>query len=127
MSAEWVELYEDFMRTNIVPEALILPEEYLRKASTEKRTITDTSLSVGSLLCTVDFLRLRETEQITSRTITTMNKGTLVKIQEIGSKQTIDGIASNWVKIEVIPVGRDVEGKRLYEDTTGWCFGGYLE
>jgi hypothetical protein len=28
MQAEWVELYEDFIRTNIIPEGLELPEEY---------------------------------------------------------------------------------------------------
>ena len=55
-----------------------------------------------------------------------MSAGTKVKILELGKEETIDGINSNWVKVEVIS-GRDRDGKDIKKKTTGWCYGGYLE
>lgn len=39
---------------------------------------------------------------------------------------SIDGINSNWVKVEVI-FGRDRDCKDIKKKMTGWCYGGYLE
>jgi hypothetical protein len=72
-------------------------------------------------------LRLRSTEDTSSNVITTMQKGTSVKIIKTGSQDTIDGITSNWVQVEVQAGAKDRNGKSITAGTTGWCFGGYLE
>ena len=72
-------------------------------------------------------LRLRSTEDTSSTVITTMQKGTAVKIIKTGSQDTIDGITSNWVQVEVQAGAKDRDGKTINAGTTGWCFGGYLE
>ncbi len=74
-----------------------------------------------------DNLRLRKTELTSSEIITTMLKGTPVKIIAIGRQETIDGITGNWVQVEVLPGGKDRNGNPIPTGTTGWCFGGYLE
>jgi len=56
-----------------------------------------------------------------------MQKGTAVRILEIGNKDTIEGIPSNWVKVEVQPGARDRDGNAIKSGTIGWCFGGYLD
>ena len=56
-----------------------------------------------------------------------MQKGTAVKIIKSGSQDTIDGITSNWVQVEVQAGSKDRNGKPINAGTTGWCFGGYLE
>ena len=55
-----------------------------------------------------------------------MSAGTKVKILELGKDETIDGIKSNWVKVEIIS-GNDRDGNKLKVGMTGWCYGGYLE
>jgi len=72
-------------------------------------------------------LRLRRSEDTSSTIITTMQKGTAVRILEIGNKDTIEGIPSNWVKVEVQPGARDRDGNAIKSGTIGWCFGGYLD
>jgi len=44
----------------------------------------------------------------------------------VGAEQTIDGITSNWVQVEVQAGAKDRDGKPIAAGTTGWCFGGYL-
>ena len=56
-----------------------------------------------------------------------MQKGTGVKIIKTGGQDTIDGITSNWVQVEVQSGAKDKDGKSITAGTTGWCFGGYLE
>lgn len=46
-----------------------------------------------------------------------MEKGTDLKVIEVGPAQTIDGIPSFWVKVR--KPGSEA-------DFDGWCFGGYL-
>ena len=55
-----------------------------------------------------------------------MSAGTKVKILELGKAETIDGISSNWVKVEVQSGGKDRDGKTITKGTVGWCFGGYF-
>ena len=49
------------------------------------------------------------------------------KVLGIGAEQTIDGITSNWVQVEVLAGAKDRDGKAIAAGTTGWCFGGYLK
>ncbi len=53
-------------------------------------------------MVTTDNLRLRTPPYAGNKIITVMDKGTRVKIIEIEEKEeTIDGITSNWVMVEV--------------------------
>ena len=56
-----------------------------------------------------------------------MQKGTRVKILKLGKAETIHGITSNWVQVEVLSGAKDKDGKALKAGTIGWCYGGYLE
>ena len=85
------------------------------------------SLSTGVTKSVSTNLRLRSTEDTSSTVTTTMQKGTTVKIIKTGSQDTIDGITSNWVQVEVQNSAKDKDGKAIKTGTTGWCFGGYLE
>ncbi|MGI5174408.1 SH3 domain-containing protein [Treponema sp. OMZ 840] len=46
--------------------------------------------------------------------LSTANKGTQLRILELGAKEKIDGITASWVKV------------RLQDGTEGWCFSRYL-
>ena len=54
-----------------------------------------------------------------------MKNGCKVKVVHIGKLDTIDGITSNWVKIE-IDSGKDKDGNKIRSGTSSWCFGGFL-
>ncbi len=56
-----------------------------------------------------------------------MKKDSPVKIIQVGKREIIDGIKSNWVKIELQPGAKDRDGKSIRAGTVGWCYGGYLE
>ena len=85
------------------------------------------SSNIGKIFTTVDNLRLRAEEITSSKIITTMAKGTMVKILKLGKAETIDGINSNWVQVEVLSDAKDKDGKEIKTGTIGWCYGGYLE
>lgn len=70
-------------------------------------------------------LRLRKTQDTSSETILVMAKRCHLTVLEVGKKDTIDGITSNWVKVEVHK-GTQKDGKKNPYCTQGWCFGGYL-
>ena len=53
-----------------------------------------------------------------------MSAGTKVKTLEVGKEEIIDGIKSNWVKVEIIS-GKDINGQELKSRLSGWCYGGY--
>ena len=72
-------------------------------------------------------LKLRSGEATSTQVLTVMSAGTKVKILELGKTETIDGISSNWVKVEVQKGAKDREGKPIKQGTVGWCYGGYLE
>lgn len=87
---------------------------------------SSSSLAVGQTLYCNDNLRLRKSESTSSSIVTTMMKGTRVRIIDIGSSSTIDGITSNWVKISVLAGGKDKDGRAIPTGTVGWCFSGFL-
>lgn len=72
-------------------------------------------------------LKLRSGEATTSDILTVLQSGTRVKILEVGKAETIDGISSNWVQVEVQSGAKDRDGKTITKGTVGWCFGGYLK
>lgn len=72
-------------------------------------------------------LKLRSGEATSTQVLTVMSAGTKVKILELGKSETIDGITSNWVKVELLADATDRDGNPIEKGTTGWCYGGYLE
>ncbi|MCR5284553.1 MAG: SH3 domain-containing protein, partial [Treponema sp.] len=88
---------------------------------------SSTNVAVSKVMTCNDNLRLRSQEATSSSVITTMQKGTKVKILQLGKAETIDGINSNWVQVEILTGAKDKDGKEIKPGTTGWCYGGYLE
>lgn len=74
-----------------------------------------------------DSFELRTVELLSSPIVTTLQKGSSVKIKILGKYETIDGIKNRWVYIETQETAKDRDGKELKTGTCGWCFGGYLE
>ena len=72
-------------------------------------------------------LKLRSGEATSTQVLAVMQVGTKVKILELGKAETIDGINSNWVKVEVQSDAKDRDGKPIKTGTVGWCYGGYLK
>jgi uncharacterized protein YgiM (DUF1202 family) len=74
----------------------------------------DKQIETGKTYRTAEVLRLRTNEGLNSELIMEMPANTVVHVLETGTKDTIDNITANWVKV------------RLDNETEGWCFGGYL-
>ena len=72
-------------------------------------------------------LKLRSGEATSTQVLAVMQVGTKVKILELGKAETIDGINSNWVKVEVQSDAKDRDVKPIKTGTVGWCYGGYLK
>ena len=77
---------------------------------------------------TTDGVNLRTAASTDSDVATVLNKGTRVKIIEIeDKKETIDGITSNWVMVEVQRGAKDKDGNPIKYAVAGRCFAGYLK
>ena len=87
---------------------------------------TAVRLQSGKRYRASDNLRLRSSGSTAGKPVVTIGKGTQVKVLAVGAKQTIDGITSNWVQVEVQAGAKDRDGKAIAAGTVGWCFGGYL-
>jgi hypothetical protein len=85
-----------------------------------------TNVTPNKTMTVSENLKLRSGEATTSEVITVMSAGTKVKILELGKAENIDGINSNWVKVEVQSGAKDREGNTISRGTVGWCYGGYL-
>ena len=72
-------------------------------------------------------LKLRSGEATSTQVLSVMAAGSKVKILELGKSETIDGIPSNWVKVEVQKGAKDRDGNSIKAGTVGWCYGGFLE
>ena len=88
---------------------------------------TAVRLQSGKRYRVSDNLRLRSSGSTAGKPVVTIGKGTQVKVIAVGAEQTIDGITSNWVQVEVQAGAKDRDGKAIAAGTTGWCFGGYLQ
>ena len=86
-----------------------------------------TNVSTNKTMTATENLKLRSGEAITSEIITVMSAGTKVKILELGKAENIDGINSNWVKVEVQSSAKDRAGRAIRAGIVGWCYGGYLK
>ncbi len=86
-----------------------------------------TNVTVNKIMIVNENLRLRKAEITSSEIITTMQAGTKVKIIALGKHEVIDGISSNWVRVEVQSDAKDRNGNPIKAGTIGWCYGGYLK
>ena len=86
-----------------------------------------TNVAPNKTMTVSENLKLRSGEATISEVLTVMSAGTRVKILELGKAETIDGISSNWVKVEVQSGAKDREGRAIRAGTVGWCYGGYLK
>ena len=104
-------------------------EEWYTKhqaGSSSQQSMTS-NLTAGTQMTCTENLDLRSEGTASGAVITTMKKGTKVKILKLGNPETIDGITATWVQVEVLSGAKDQKGKKIKAGTTGWCFGGYLE
>lgn len=85
-----------------------------------------TNVNVNKTMVVKENLKLRSAEATSSNVLNIMSTGTKVKVLKLGKAEIIDGINSNWVKVEVIS-GKDRDGNILKVGLSGWCYGGYLE
>ena len=96
------------------PTANISPDKIVTKPFGYKTVKTqEIPVEAGGIYRVYENLKLRENGDINGSFITTMHAGTLVKVISLGKKETIDGIKSNWVEIEVQLGGRDKDGKPI--------------
>ena len=85
------------------------------------------NVTLNKTMTVSENLKLRSGEATSTQVLTVMQAGTKVKILELGKAETIDGINSNWVKVEVQAGAKDRDGKPIKAGTVGWCYGGYLK
>ena len=88
---------------------------------------SSTNVSSNKTMLVTENLKLRSGEATSTQVLTVMAAGTKVKILELGKAETIDGISSNWVKVEVQAGAKDRDGKPIKAGTVGWCYVGYLK
>ena len=89
--------------------------------------VQSTNVSPNQNMTVRENLKLRSGEDTSTQVLAVMSAGAKVRILELGKAETIDGIPSNWVKVEVQQGAKGRDGKPIKKGTVGWCFGGYLE
>ena len=105
---------------------LSIPKNSYFSSKSKTSHISSTNVVVEKEMSVKENLKLRSAEATTSTVLNVMAAGTKVKVLELGKAETIDGINSNWVKVEIIS-GKDRNGNVIRSGTTGWCYGGYLQ
>ncbi len=86
-----------------------------------------TNVAPNKTMLVSENLKLRSGEATSTQVLTVMQAGTKVKILELGKAENIDGINSNWVKVEVQSGAKDRDERSIRAGTVGWCYGGYLK
>ena len=102
----------------------MLTFDYKTIKAVEPETV---AVEKGGIYRAKENIYLRENEDTSGEIITRIQTDTLVKVLSLGKEDTIDGIKSNWVQIEVQTDGWDSDGNPIKAGTTGWCFGGNLK
>ena len=93
----------------------------------QAQSSVSTNVTKNKTMTVKENLKLRSGEATSTQVLTVMQTGTKVKILELGKAEKIDGINSNWGKVEVQKNAKDRDGKPIKAGTVGWCYGGYLE
>ena len=118
---------EAFRQTASSPYAFFSEDEALCEPQGKSQ-----SLKVGQYVNPICRLKMRQSPDISSRTLLILKPGTLLKVVEVGERATIDGLSANWVKVEPVNDDKSVEGYVIKdwlpaEATAAWVFGAYLE
>ena len=110
--------YEDtsMLKTAEPADMAALPEAVISKPAPD----------MGKTAIVTENLRLRADDETTSQVVTTLAAGTRVKVLAHGREDSIDGIASSWVQVEMLGGAKDKDGNAVETGTIGWLFGGYL-
>ena len=116
---KWIKGKSNDLSKVVMPKKLSVQNE-------SSKANPSTNVAKNKTMLVSENLKLRSGEATTSEVITVMSAGTKVKILELGKAENIDGINSNWVKVEVI-AGKDRDGNKLKVGLSGWCYGGYLK
>ena len=95
-------------------------------AALPEAAVSNPAPAVGKTATMTENLRLRTDDKTTAKIVTTLAAGTRVKVLAPGREDTIDGIASNWVQVEVPGGAKDKDGNAIEAGMVGWLFGGYL-
>ena len=104
---------------------VVKPKKLSVQNESSKAT-SSTNVAPNKTMTVSENLKLRSGEATSTQVLTVMQAGTKVKILELGKAETIDGISSNWVKVEVLSGAKDRDGRTIRAGTVGWCYGGYL-
>ena len=108
-----------FLQTNEKLYNISLPRhadgtcDYDDVSSVKSVSTPTTNVTPNKTMTVSENLKLRTAEATTSEVITVMSAGTKVKILELGKAENIDGINSNWVKVEVQSGAKDWEGNTI--------------
>lgn len=118
---------EAFRQTDSSPYAFFSEDEALCEPQGKSQ-----SLKVGQYVNPICRLKMRQSPDRYSRTLLILKPGTLLKVVEVGKRETIDGLSANWVKVEPVNDDKSVEGNVIKnwlpaEETSAWVFGAYLE
>ena len=101
--------------------------DYEDVSSVKTVSTPTTNVTPNKTMLVTENLKLRSGEATSTQVLTVMQAGTKVKILELGKAENIDGINSNWVKVEVLSGAKDRDGRAIRAGTVGWCYGGYLK
>lgn len=101
--------------------------DYEASSIAKEASFPSNNVALNKTMSVTENLKLRSDEATSTQVLTVMSTGTKVKILELGKAENIDGICSNWVKVEVQSGATDKDGKEIKNGTVGWCYGGYLE
>ena len=101
--------------------------DYEDVSSVKTVSTPSTNVAPNKTMTVSENLKLRSGEATTSEVLTVMSVGTKVKILALGKAENIDGINSNWVKVEVQSGAKARDGNTISRGTVGWCYGGYLK
>ena len=116
----WIKGESDDLSKVVMPKKLSIQNE-------SSKATSSTKVAPNKTMLVTENLKLRSGEATTSDVLSVMSAGTKVKILELGKTENIDGINSNWVKVEVQSDAKDRDGRTIRAGTVGWCYGGYLK
>ena len=116
---KWIKGESDDLSKVVMPKKLSVQNE-------SSKATSSTNVAKNKTMTVSENLKLRSGEATTSDVLSVMSAGTKVKILELGKAENIDGINSNWVKVEVLSGAKDRDGNTISRGTVGWCYGGYL-
>lgn len=116
--------YEIDKDEHILTKSIDKQEETSNQYNSEIRTV---SVKKNKVMVITEDTVVRFDPYSNGTYMTSVVKGTTVKIKKVGKKDTINGVTSNWVFITFVGDAYNTKGKKIYYKTEGWLFGGVLD